>query len=40
MVNSESKISMLKNVLSINIPGGYFFQADSEKRITFLKVKV
>ena len=40
MVNSKSKNSMLKKVLSINNPGGYFFQADSEKRITFLKVKV
>ena len=39
MVNSKSKNSMLKKVLSINNPGGYFFQADSEKRITVLKVK-
>ena len=40
MVNFKSKNSMLKKVLSINNPGGHFFQADSEKRITFLKVKV
>ena len=40
MVNSKSKNFMLKKVLSINNPGGYLFQADSEKRITFLKVKV
>ena len=40
MVNSKSKNSMLKKVLSINNPGGYLFQTDSEKRITFLKVKV
>ena len=40
MVISKSKYSMLKKVLSINNPGGYFFGADSEKRITFLKVKV
>ena len=38
MVNSKSKNSMLKKVLSINNPGGFFFQADSEKRILFLKV--
>ena len=32
MVNSKSKNSMLKKVLSINNPGGLFFQADSEKK--------
>ena len=39
MVNSKSKYSMLKKVLSINNPGGYFFQADSEKEACFSKLK-